>query len=365
MKTKLSNELHAQVPANSSQPSHLAHLGYVLESIKAAPEGQRVDETTLPALILAKHHVEVDPSTVKLALKELEGVVCRCPCGFRLSPVAIHDQRGSFFDTRSQRAQEAKRAVAIHAYDHMLDELEAIFLDAGSANYAVAEELAWGSKRNLTVLTNNARAVRILLANPTIRIFVTGGVYDVQDEALVGKKARFDNDWFSCKAAFVGASAISAHHVYNHAITGEEDIKRDYWQIPADELIVPATLGKFRCKDVSCFGGLYRHHPGNEEKDARGDIHHIGEQELVRQLEMWKRQVLANGYHKDVSGFCAEKCTIIVEPEWMIERDYAGKAELKDKLLGKVAMINRNTAITEVNVVHANVSASVLRARYF
>ena len=349
----------------SSGNAFLQYVGYVFDLVASPPVDQRVDVETLPGLVAERFGVQLPPSCAKEALARLDRVICRTPRGYVLSPLAAQNSRATFFENRAGGSQRAKRAVAAFIYREMLSPLEALFLDAGSANFAIAEELAWGAKKNFTVLTNNVRAVRMFLANPTIRVFVTGGVYDVEDEALVGRGAEFDPHWFNCTTAFVGASAISTHHVFNHAITGEEELKRFYWQIPANELVVPSALGKFRLKDVSCFGSLYQQVGKTSDASDRANIHTIGRQERAKRIEAWKTELQTGEFNSQAPGFKAGRCRIVVEPRWMIDDEYADCQELKENLLGSIATINAHRAVTKVEVIHAELSRSDFEKQFF
>lgn len=265
----------------------------------------------------------------------------------------------SYFDARQSTNQLEKLAVAKHIHENMLQKLDAVFMDGGSACCAIAKEMAEGGKGHFTVVTNNMRALHCFMENRTIRVIVTGGLYVVEDEALVGKEAKLDFDQYSFRYAIVGASAIDSHFVYNHGIVGEEEIKRNYWKIPAEDLIVPANLGKFARKDLICFGRLYREAANVDEGMHSGrDLAQIAADELEKVRSNDQRQPVGGVLHPAVTGFGGNRCTIVIEPKWMIDqnRDFDCNGNLRGRLLEMVERINQRKDLTGVEVVFANVA---------
>jgi len=331
---------------------HLRLVGYVLELLKA-PDTDRLYAQDLPSLLKGRFGISATNEEVEKALFAVAPLVAETTRGLLLSPIVTAEHRSSFYSSRAKLNRAPKRSVAMHIYRFILEELDSIFMDAGSGNGAIAEEMAYGEKRNFTVLTNNLRAVRTFLANPTIRTFVTGGVYDVEDEALVGSRALFDWRGFGCKTALIGVSAISEYYVYNHALTGEERIKVHYWQIPADQLVVPATLGKFRGQDAACFGRLFR----EESKKAEVSSDEIQSAHNIDLIGKNAHDEWRSGppVEYDAPGFRARKCTIVIEPEWMIDELYHQNQQLKLELLNTLDRIKGERTRTMVDIVHARI----------
>lgn len=269
----------------------------------------------------------------------------------------------SYFDERRSSSAHGKCAVAAHIHDNILNTLDAVFMDAGSACEAIAWEMALGKRGHFTVMTNNMRAVRAFLTNRSIRIRITGGTYVVDDEALVGGGAVFDPDEFSAKYAIVGASALTATHVYNHGITGEEQIKPVYWQTPAQALLVPATLSKFGGKDACCFGELYREPAidrlGNAPREVNPTVYDIFRQR-VDEIRYSRRDAGASSLHRHAPRFLAEKCVIVIEPEWLIEKTFKDFQQ-RTALLQVVEDINRRSYDSGVEVVHATTTEERLQ----
>src|SRR5262245_43388307 len=136
-----------------------------------------------------------------------------------------HMLPSNFIEARKLIDRRAKKIVAMHIHQRILKPLSAIFLDAGSACEAIAIEMA-NDDKHFTVMTNNMLAVAAFKCNRRIRIEITGGSYDVEDEALVGKAATFEEHDFSVRSAIIGVSGLTATHAYNHGIYGETEAKR-------------------------------------------------------------------------------------------------------------------------------------------
>lgn len=296
---------------------------------------------------------------VREALKVMGPLVTPSRKGLVLSPLLTSVHGSTFYSSRASLHPATKRVVAMHIYNE-LEELDSLFMDAGSANGAIAEEITYGNKQNFTILTNNVRAVRMFLANRTIRAYVTGGIYEMEDEVLVGQRALFDWRSFGCRTAFVGASAISEKYVYNHGLTGEELIKAHYWQIPSDRLVVPASIMKFRGQDSSRYGRLFRHDPeaGPSETSDEGSI-----DQIVRKAVDKAR--LSND-DNDVPGFRAKHCTIVIEPIWMIDEVYRPilGEEQHAQIMATVRTLRETKPLSKVDVVHADISRKDLLKVY-
>jgi DeoR/GlpR family transcriptional regulator of sugar metabolism len=124
----------------------------------------------------------VSEVTVRNDLSELarQGLVARVRGGVR--PL----QRGQFelgFDFRLRLEVERKQAIA-RAAAAMIDDGEAIALDASTTAYYLALELR--AKRELVVVTNGILIAASLADAPGINVLVTGGMLRLSAMSLVG-----------------------------------------------------------------------------------------------------------------------------------------------------------------------------------
>ena len=200
--------------------------------------------------------------------------------------IGITVSKDTYYAARQATSPLAKRAVAMHIHKNILTPLDTVLLDAGSACEALAAQMAHGGKGHFTVITNNMRAISKFMYNPSIRVHVTGGRYVLDDESLIGARAKLALANFFVRTAIVGVSGITSTHVYCHGIEGEEELKKEFWQMPAETLVVPATLGKFAGSDACRFGELCKAVPkasGPREAAASLDDLARGAVEQVRQ----------------------------------------------------------------------------------
>lgn len=305
-----------------------------------------------------KNHLEtsISDAALRALLRSLSALVV-------VDDDHVYPRRmSSFFGARQKLGTDAKRAVAMHIHRKMISSLESVFMDAGSACAAVAEEIASGEKGHLTVMTNNMAAVFALMKNNTVRIALTGGLYLREDEALVGEGALWNTSQFTVNVAIVGASGLTASRVYNHGTLGEELIKKAYWRTPAKELIVPALLQKFGGKDASCFGELCRDNRSvDEQADSVDSI--LGAAADDQRVKSWETRYKDPG-NSHVPKFKADRCTIVVEPEWMAQELEKSIPQSRfTELMDIVAEIRMNSKRSNVYVEHAEVTRKEFERR--
>lgn len=268
----------------------------------------------------------------------------------------------TFYGARKAESCQAKKAVAMYVHKHLLQKLDSVLVDAGSACEAIAWEMAKGEKGHFTVLTNNMAAIHAFVTNPSIRLHLTGGYYVIDDESLIGERAVRALDGFFVKYSIIGVSGITPDHVFCHGIEGEEKVKKAIWSMPAEVLVIPATLEKFSGMDACCFGRLEQEASKQRHTNSPTDIDSIA----VDAIEKTRQQEQAHRNDKALSQcqvaaprFNAGRCEIVIEPTWMIDKQIKD-AEQKSRLMAKVDQINRNSNFTKVSVVHADVTEEEL-----
>src|SRR5437667_6123591 len=124
----------------------------------------------------------VSEVTVRSDLTTLakQGLVARIRGGVRALQLG---QSEVAFDLRLRLEVERKRAIA-RAAAAMVDEGEAIALDASTTAYYLALELR--SKRELVVVTNGVLVATTLADAPGITVLVPGGMLRLSAMSLVG-----------------------------------------------------------------------------------------------------------------------------------------------------------------------------------
>ena len=147
----------------------------------------------------------VSEVTVRSDLKELhrQGLVARIRGGVRAL------QQGTAevgFDLRLRLEVDRKRAIA-RAAAAMVDDTEAIALDASTTAYYLALELR--AKRELVVVTNGLLVATALADSPTNTVLVTGGVLRLSAMSLVGDLGTDVLRTTRINKGFLGARGLS------------------------------------------------------------------------------------------------------------------------------------------------------------
>jgi DeoR family transcriptional regulator of aga operon len=147
----------------------------------------------------------VSEVTVRSDIGELarQGLVARIRGGVR---ALQQGQTEVGFDLRLRLEVERKRAIARAAAD-MVDEGEAVALDASTTAYYLALELR--SKRELVVVTNGLLVATALADAPGITVLVTGGILRLSAMSLVGDLGTEVLRRTRINRGFLGARGLS------------------------------------------------------------------------------------------------------------------------------------------------------------
>ena len=147
----------------------------------------------------------VSEVTVRSDLTELarQGLVARIRGGVR---ALQQGQSEVGFDLRLRLEVERKRAIA-RAAAAMVDEGEAVALDASTTAYYLALELR--SKRELVVVTNGLLVATALADAPGITVLVTGGTLRLSAMSLVGDLGADVLRTTRINKGFLGARGLS------------------------------------------------------------------------------------------------------------------------------------------------------------
>jgi len=147
----------------------------------------------------------VSEVTVRSDLTELarQGLVARIRGGVR---ALQHGQSEVGFDLRLRLEVDRKRAIA-RAAAAMVDEGEAVALDASTTAYYLALELR--SKRELVVVTNGLLVATALADAPGITVLVTGGMLRLSALSVVGDFGADVLRTTRINKGFLGARGLS------------------------------------------------------------------------------------------------------------------------------------------------------------
>jgi DeoR/GlpR family transcriptional regulator of sugar metabolism len=149
--------------------------------------------------------LSVSEVTVRSDLSTLakQGLVARVRGGVR---ALEQGQSEVGFDLRLRLEVEGKRAIA-RAAAAMVDEGEAIALDASTTAYYLALELR--GKRELVVVTNGLLVATALADAPGISVLVTGGMLRLSAMSLVGDLGTDVLRTTRINKGFLGARGLS------------------------------------------------------------------------------------------------------------------------------------------------------------
>jgi DeoR/GlpR family transcriptional regulator of sugar metabolism len=178
---------------NLSQSERMQHVLRLLET-----------RDYLPVAELSEAFA-VSEVTVRSDLAELarQGRVARIRGGVR---ALQHGQSEVGFDLRLRLEVEQKRAIA-RAAAAMVDEGEAVALDASTTAYYLALELR--AKRELVVVTNGLLVATALADAPGITVLVTGGMLRLSAMSLVGDLGADVLRTTRINKGFLGARGLS------------------------------------------------------------------------------------------------------------------------------------------------------------
>lgn len=112
---------------------------------------------------------------------------------------------GDDFEQRSHRHAAAKRAIALKLRT-LIHAGAVIGFDSSTTIGALAEIL--DDAQDLTVVTNGLRAFQTLHGRPGVRVYLTGGEQEDQNEALVGALAEDAVRRFAVDVAFVSSMSL-------------------------------------------------------------------------------------------------------------------------------------------------------------
>src|SRR6059036_3227370 len=165
----------------------------------------------------------VSEVTVRSDLTELarQGLVARIRGGVR---ALQHGQSEVGFDLRLRLEVDRKRAIA-RAAAAMVDEGEAVALDASTTAYYLALELR--SKRELVVVTNGLLVATALADAPGITVLVTGGTLRLSAMSLVGDLGADLLKATRINKGFLGARGLSLERGLMDLNPDEVRIKKD------------------------------------------------------------------------------------------------------------------------------------------
>ncbi len=176
----------------------------------------------------------VSGATIRNDLRELDeaGLITRTHGG------AIRKTRTGYepdMDNRSESNKEAKARVAATALE-LIDDGDTIILDTGTTVKELARLL--GSKKNLTVVTNDVTIAVILEKMPSCEVLLIGGLLRKGFHCTVGHDVFTHLEALSVDKAFLGTNSFSARKGASTPDLSQSEIKRKMIGIAAKVIIL-------------------------------------------------------------------------------------------------------------------------------
>lgn len=204
-----SNHIKLTLPIHAGQPVKVAY-----EVVRARRDqlAQLLTEHQYLPLAEVCSRLSISEATARRDLTALERdhAITRTYGG----AVGDYNRRFDSFRERLADAAEPKRRIAAVAMD-FIKPRTVLYLDGGTTVHAVAEALAVGGPRPLTVVTNNLMVAERLSDVDGIEMNVLGGQYLRRQAVILGPKAQTSAKLWRYDLALFGAEAMSARGLWN------------------------------------------------------------------------------------------------------------------------------------------------------
>jgi len=126
------------------------------------------------------------------------------------------------FAVRAKLQLPAKRQIA-RTIASLVDDGQAIILDAGTTGVAIAEHL---SHRQITVCTPSLRIAAALVSSASVRLMVTGGMVRPGEQSLVGPETARKLEDYHFDLYIMTVSAAHADHGFTEWHPDDAAVKR-------------------------------------------------------------------------------------------------------------------------------------------
>ena len=179
------------------------------------------------------------------------------------SPIFTGGQkRLTFFDQRLTTNVESKRVMARYVVENLLADGDSIILDAGTTCYFVAEEIrAQLTKASMNagyaIMTHNHSAFRTLADIDGLNLFLAGGRYDRDYDAMYGPTTESGYQTFNPRITILAAGGLTATGgIYVHGNTEELYLKQLLYRKPSKTRIVILDHTKLGVPDALAIVGV-------------------------------------------------------------------------------------------------------------
>jgi DeoR/GlpR family transcriptional regulator of sugar metabolism len=200
-------------------------------------------------LLAARSHLSVDElaeyfqvsdDTIRRDLQILEErkKILRTHGGAVSAGFLVH--RETTFSLRGKSNPAAKTRIGKTAAD-LISDGETVLINGGSTTFAFASNL--GSRRNLTIVTNNLAIAPTLPAESVQEIYIIGGQYRVNLLSTIGS-ISFSSGKISVDTAVIGVTGITAQKGLSSSVLEETSMLAEMIA-SASRTIIVADASKF------------------------------------------------------------------------------------------------------------------------
>jgi DeoR/GlpR family transcriptional regulator of sugar metabolism len=171
-------------------------------------------------------------------------------------------KRQTYFEQCLTANVNSKKSIARYVAEHLLADGDSIILDAGTTCYFVAEEIrAHLTKSSMNagyaIMTHNCSAFRILADVDGLNLFLAGGRYDRDYDAMYGPTTETGYQTFSPRITILAAGGLTATGgIYVHGNTEEIYLKRLLYRKPSRTRIIIVDHTKLGLPDALAIVGL-------------------------------------------------------------------------------------------------------------
>lgn len=137
---------------------------------------------------------------------------------------------------------ERKQELARYAVD-LVEENQAVSLNAGTTNIEVAKQLASRFER-LTIMTNSLKIAEIFMGKRSFTVMLPGGILNPDEYSLYGRSTREELTRFNIDVAFISINAISLEKGLTDFRHGESEVINAMIET-AKRTVVVADSSKF------------------------------------------------------------------------------------------------------------------------
>ncbi|MDR1533035.1 MAG: DeoR/GlpR family DNA-binding transcription regulator [Clostridiales bacterium] len=157
--------------------------------------------------------------------------------------VAANDKNSllSFFEERITKNAAEKERIGLAAAGFVEDQ-DVIFVDSGTTTFQMLPHLK--EKKGVTVITNNLRALGVLLYMPSVNVIAMGGALIRKTSSFSGADTVATLQHYNITKCFMAATGVSIANGLTNSTMAEFELKKAVIQ-RSGQVILLADVSKF------------------------------------------------------------------------------------------------------------------------